>query len=130
MSTSILEACLTRLEAFSYSPAPQILWPNIQSTPPANGLWIEPGYFPNEPRDDTWDSACAEDRGFFQMLVGYRKGTGEIAASELADDLVAWFPKNTELGGVRVRKRPTRGPAYTDEDKAFIPITVYYIGLN
>lgn len=127
MSTNILEACHTRLKAFSYTPAPEILWPNIQETPPAEGLWIEAGYFPNEPADDTWDDGCANDRGFFQMLVGYRKGTGEIAASELADALVAWFPKKTDLGGVMVRKKPTRGPAFTDEDKVFIPITVFYL---
>ncbi len=130
MSTDILTACLTRLQSFSYSPAPTILWPNVQSTPPATGLWLEPGYFPNEPIDDTWSQDCAETRGFFQILVGYRKGTGEISASELADAVVAWFPKTTALDGVVVRKRPTRGPAYVDEDKCFIPITIYFIGMT
>lgn len=127
MSTDNLEAFLTRLNAFSYSPAPQILWPNIQATPPATGLWIEAGYFPNEPIDNTWGDDCANDRGFFQMLVGCRKGTGETTASDLADALVAWFPKGLEIGTVTVRKRPTRGPAFVDEDKVFIPITVHYL---
>ena len=131
MSTAIFEACLTRLRNFSYSPAPEILWPNKQEKPPQTGLWIEPGYFPNEPIDPGWENdSCVEERGFFQMLIGYRKNTGETAASELADALVAWFAKGTDLGGVVVKKRPTRGPAYVDEDKVFIPITVHYLGIT
>ena len=106
------------------------MWPNVQSTPPDTGLWLEPGYFPNRPRDETWDTDCAETRGFFQILVGYRKNKGETAASELADAVVAWFPKTTPLDGVLVRERPTRGPAYNDDDKVFIPITIYYIGIT
>lgn len=130
MSTDILTACLTRLQSFSYSPAPAIMWPNVQSTPPDTGLWLEPGYFPNKPIDEAWDAGCAETRGFFQILVGFRKGTGEIIASELADAVIAHFPKTTDLGGVLVRERPTRGPAYNDDDKVFIPITIYYIGIT
>ena len=138
MSTEILTACLTRLQAFSYSPEVPVLYPGVNQEPPDTGPWIEASLFPNEPRDNSWDpSQCAEDRGFFQMLVGYRPGMvfaglyGEVAASEVADALVAWFPKAYELGGVRVMKRGTRGPSYVEDgNKLFIPLTIHYSGVN
>ena len=132
MSTNILRACFDLLDTLSYSPMPEILWPGKQQKPPEEGFWLEAGYFPNEPQDDTWGAdSCAEDRGFFQVLVGYRKGAGEIAPSELADAVVALFPKATSLDGVQVRKRATRGPAFVDQgDKLFIPVTIYYRGFQ
>lgn len=132
MSTSILTACFTRLQTLAYSPAPEILWPGLNQTPPDSGLWLEPGYFPNEPTDRTWQAdSCAEQRGFFQVLVGYRPGSGEVAPSQLADAIVALFAKGTDLSGVVVTKQPTRGPSFVDEgDKLFIPVTVNYRGFE
>jgi len=130
MSTTILQACFEHLQTLAYSPAPAVLWPGLNQEPPDTDLWLEPGFFPNEPVDDTWpNDSCAEQRGFFQVLVGYRPGAGEIAPSELADAVVALFSKGTDLGGVVVRKQPTRGPSFVDEgDKLLIPVTVYYRG--
>ena len=132
MSTSILTACLTQLQTLDYSPAPTILWPGLNQEPPQDGLWLEAGYFPNEPIDRTWNNdSCAEQRGFFQVLVGYRPGDGEIAPSELVDAVLDLFPKGTDLGGVVVTKQPTFSPAFADEgDKLFIPVTINYRGFE
>jgi hypothetical protein len=132
MSTNILTACFERLQTLSYSPAPTVLWPGLNQTPPQDGPWLEAGYFPNEPLDRTWNAdSCAEQRGFFQVLVGYRPGDGEIEPSELADAVVAHFPKALDLGGVVVTKQPTRGPSFVDEgDKLFIPVTISYRGFE
>jgi hypothetical protein len=131
-TTDILEAAFQKLASFVYSPAPEILWPGIQETPPESGMWLQPGFFPNEPEDMAWDDdACVDTRGFFQILIYFRPGQGLVAPSELADALIAFFPKGFELGPVRVRKRPWQSPAVTeDASKLFIPVTVPYKGLT
>jgi len=131
-TTDILEAALSALNAFPYSPTPTILWPGIQSSPPDEGIWLVPGLFPNETRDIAWDNdSCVDTRGFFQILVYYRPGQGQIEPSELADALVSYFPKGSGIGPVRVRKRPWQSPAVVeDADRIFIPVTVPYEGLT
>lgn len=131
-TTDILEAAFQKLKAFIHDPQPEILWPGIQENPPDAGMWLQPGFFPNEPGDIAWDDdACVDTRGFFQILIYFRPGQGLIDPSELADALIAFFPKGFELGPVRVRKRPWQSPAVTeDSSKLFIPVTVPYKGLT
>ncbi len=133
-TTDILKAAFEKLEAFVYSPQPPILWPAVVRTEgtPESGMWLQPRFFPNEPNDIAWDdSACVDTRGFIQILVYYRPGQGPVDPSELADALIAHFPKGTDLGPVRVRKRPWQSPAVTeDSSKLFIPVTVPYLGLT
>jgi len=131
-TTEILEAALEKLNSFVYSPQPDILWPGIQDEPPQSGLWLQPSFFPNEPDDIAWDNdACVDTRGFLQILVYYRPGQGQLDPSALADALIAYFPKGSALGPVRIRKRPWQSPAVVDDaDKLFIPVTVPYKGLT
>ncbi len=131
-TTLILEAALQKLESFVHLPQPQILWPGIQETPPKNGMWLQPGFFPNEPDDLAWDNdACVDTRGFFQILVYFRPGQGPLDPSKLADTLIAFFPKGLDLGPVRVRKRPWQSPMVTeDASKLYIPVTIPYKGLT
>jgi hypothetical protein len=131
-TTDILEAAFQKLKAFVYSPAPEILWPGVNEDPPQSGMWLQPGFFPNEPEDIAWgDDSCVDTRGFFQILVYYRPGQGQEAPSEMADALIAFFPKGLALGPVRVRKRPWQSPAVTEDgSKLFIPVTIPYQGLT
>lgn len=128
-TTEILTAFFERLETLGYSPMPPIAWPGKSFKPPASGFWLEARVFPNEPINLAWDDAgIIESRGFCQILIGYRPEHGEIGASELADAVVQHFYKGTELGPVKVRQLPTRGPSFDDEDKLFIPVTIPYQG--
>lgn len=131
-TTAIIEAAFQLLETFTYLPQPAILYPGIQSEPPQTGMWLQPSVFPNEPADIAWENdACVDTRGFFQVLVYFRPGQGLIDPSELADALIAFFPKGSTLGPVRVLKRPWQSPAVTeDASKLFIPVTVPYKGLT
>lgn len=131
-STDILEASMQKLTLFSYSPQPEIMWPGKQQDPPEEGMWLEPGFFPNEPVDPVWDNnACVDTRGWFQIMVYFRPGQGQIEPSELADALIAFFPKGSDLGPVRVRKRPWQSPMVTeDPSKLYILVTVPYKGLT
>lgn len=131
-ATVILNACLELLEDFVYVPQPVVMWPGIQTDPPDEGFWLEPKLFPNENMDPAWDDdACARVRGFFQIKVYYRvrPDAGVIQPMQLADALIAHYPKGTVLGPVRVRKKPYQSP-YIDEDasRSFIPVTVPYQG--
>lgn len=129
-TTEILTAFFERLDTLAYSPQPPIAWPGIKFEPPASGEWLEARVFPNEPTNLGWENAAAvESRGFCQVLVVYRPERGEIGASELADAVVQHFYKGTDLGPVKVRKMPTRGPSVEDGDKCFIPITIPYLGV-
>lgn len=131
-ATEILTAFLARLKLFTYSPQPDVLWPGIQADPPDEGMWLKPAFFPNRNRDRHWDDdGCVERRGFFRVLVYYRvrPDLGQIVPSELADAIVAHFPKGTELGPVCVIEEPSQDPAI-DEDpsKSYIPVTIRYLG--
>jgi hypothetical protein len=131
-TTDILEAAFQRLDSFSYSPQPEVLWPGIKTQPPESEIWLQPGLFPNEPDDIVWDiDACIDTRGFFQILVYFRPGQGQVEPSEIADALIAHFPKGLELGPVRVKKRPWQSPMVTeDASKLYIPVTISYKGLT
>lgn len=130
-ATDILEACLARMETLGISPALPIAWPGIVFTPPGTGMWLEAKLFPNEPRDLAWDAdGCALQRGFLQVMVGYRPGGGQVNASQVADAVIAHFPKATELGPVRVSKRPYQTPPLTEADKLYIAVTIPYSGIT
>lgn len=130
-TTDILEGCLERLQSIGLSPVIPIAWPGVNFTPPAEGMWLEAKLFPNEPMDPSWNNdSCTIARGFFQVIVGYRPGTGEIAASTIADAVIAHFAKGTELGPVRVIKKPWRSPAIEDGAKSLIPVTIPYRGFT
>jgi len=131
-TTDIIEAAFQQLMVFPYSPAPEILWPGIQNEPPQEGIWLQPNVFPNEPNDIAWDDdACVDTRGFIRVLVYFRPGQGVIEPSELADALIAFFPKGSQLGPVRVRKRPWQSSVITeDSSKLFISVTIPYKGLT
>lgn len=131
-TTEILEAALAKLETFVYVPQPEIMWPGIQEDPPQEGIWLQIRFNPNEPHDDAWSNdACIDTRGHLRILVYFRPGQGQLVPSELADALIAFYPKGSALGPVRVSKRPWQSPMVTeDSSKLFIPVTVPYMGLT
>ena len=133
MSTSqILRAALDRLDTFVYSPQPDIIWPGIQDDPPETGIWLKPGFFPNDPENIAWDDdSCVDARGYFQILVYFRPGAGTLDPTRLADQLCMFFPKGLQLAGVRVRERASQFlPVTEDASKIFIKITIPYLGLT
>lgn len=131
-TTAILGSFLNRLDSFSELP---IAWPGMPKTPPSTGMWLEALFFPNEGRDLAWDNDSQQDTlGFFQLSVYYRPGKGanqvsQIAAMEIADAIIYYFPKGFPVGDVKVRKEPWQGPAVNLKGKSFIPITIPYRGI-
>ncbi len=130
-TTEILTAALEKLETFVYVPPPEIIWPGIQKSPPETGIWLQVRFAPNEPYDYNWGEGCVDTRGHIRILVYFRPDQGQLDPSELADALIAFYPKGFELGPVRVRKRPWQSPMVTqDASKLYIPVTIPYMGLT
>jgi hypothetical protein len=131
-TTDIVEAAFQKLETFVCVPQPVIFYPGLESNPPQSGMWLEAKVFPNEPGNIAWDNdSCVDTRGFFQVLVYFRPGQGVLEPGRLADALIDFFPKGSDLGPVRVRKRPWQSPIVTeDSSKLFIPVTIPYMGLT
>ncbi len=131
-TTQILRAALERLEDFTYAPQPVVLWPGISGDPPDDGMWLLPGFFPNEPENISWDDdSCVDTRGYFQILVYFRPGMGVEQPIILADALIVHYPKGLALGTVRVHRRAWQKLAITeDASKLYIPITISYLGLT
>ena len=129
-TTEIMLAAFDRLKAFDFDPQPEIIWPGHKTEPPDAGIWLEPGFFPNEPDDIAWDDGCMDTRGFFQVLIYYRPGHGQVEPSQLADALIAHFPKGLALENVRIRKRAWQAPSITHDDgsKLYILVTIPYKG--
>ena len=130
MTTSIFKAFVKAVDSFaqSYSPDIPVMWPNKGDDPPDTGMWLEARFFPNRPFDNTWAETCGTAKGFCQLIAATRKGQGEVDVSELADDIVAAFPKGKDIGGARVSEQPTRAPAINDDSRFYIPVTIYYTG--
>ena len=130
-TTDIVLAAFQRLQTFTYTPQPDIIWPGHQGTPPASGMWLEPGFFPNETNDITWnDDGCVNATGFFQVLVHFRPGVGQAQPVAMADAIIRHFPKGLPLGPVRVHKRGWQALSVEDDDDVFIPITIPFRGLT
>jgi hypothetical protein len=132
-TTDVLKAFLTKVQTFANgeSPSIKVAYPNVDFKPGSSSMWLEARYFPNESETVTWGNQEAHVAiGFLQVLVMYRTGVGQIAASELADKLITAFPKGTVISNVSVRRRPSQAPAVQLDDKAFIPITISYRGLT
>ena len=131
-TTEILQAGIDKLKSFVYDPQPEILYPGVGEDPPDTGMWLVLKFFPNEPKDIAWDNdGCVDTRGFFRVLVFLRPGQGQLDPSELADALIAFFPKGLVLGSVRVRKRPWQSPMIVpDASKSYISVTIPYKGLT
>ena len=132
-ATDILSDFMERLDALVLSPVLPVIWAGMKETPPSTGMWLEVRYFPNEPKDLTVDNDSQQDTlGFFQVAVFYRPTKGQnlqIAASEVADLIIAHFPKGFEMNEVRVRKGPWQSPAVDLEGMSFIPVTIPYRGI-
>lgn len=130
-TTDILTASLSHLETLSYSPAPEIAWPNVSFDPPSEGPWLEAMLFPNEPTNLTWDdTAVSRYLGLIQVLVCYRPDEGQQVASELADFVIAHFAKGTVLASARVQRTPWQAPAVMErKDRIFIPVRIPYVAI-
>lgn len=134
MTASVIRsAFFGRLTAYGgVFDAKPVLWPGVSQKPPESGQWLEPKLFPNEPAVYGWElNSQVLHRGFFQILVGFRPGRGEGEAIDTAQRLARLFPYGFHVSqGIRVSQAPTLGPTIYREHRAYVPLTIPYLGFN
>jgi hypothetical protein len=130
-TTTILKAMLANLDAIVLSPVLPIAQPGIPEDPPAIGMWLEARFFPNEVRDLVWNNhARVLVKGYLQVAVGWRPSEDSLmAASRVADTIIAGFEKGLEVGPARVKKTPWTSSAIDLPDKSLLPIIIPYMGI-
>ena len=109
-----------------------VFFPGVEYTPPSSGMWLLVRHFPNENEDLAWDDEAPYlVRGFFQVEVNYRHNyKGIWPASELADTIIAAFPKGAPIADVSVEKAPWQSPEIVEDGRNFIPVTIPYYGTS
>lgn len=124
----ILTGALSHMD--SYSTSLPIAWPGVKFTPPQTGAWFEVRHFPGEPDHFGYGNTAKQDfRGFVQVSVFGRPGSGIVGLTEEAEGIVSHFAKGTLLGLVVVRVRPYVSPAIYEDSFIQIPVTIPYRGV-
>lgn len=116
--------------AVQSSPPFQVAYPDVHFDPPDDGMWLEVRYFPNE--SDNYgiaDDGGTVHKGFFQVGVCYRSGSGLVAPLTLVGSVIAEFSKGTILGPCRVDREPWASAVLSMDDKLIVPVTIPYRAL-
>lgn len=128
----IIKAALDKLQSGG-PPGVPVAWPGISFDPPSGpeARWLEASIFPAEPDNIAWQSDSPHRyEGFIQVLVGFRPNRlGAKAAWDLAGHVIALYPKGTQIGPVKVSRRPGLGPLVAENGRNSIPVTIRYLGV-
>lgn len=137
VEANIFLALITRLQALVFTPALQIAGPNVPfpaagQTKPAN--YLEVTYLPNRTTTRTVGPGKQQHRGIMQVTVHYSSGTGIINPLQIADQIIAHFPKDLVLyqSGVRVKiwRKPYAIPMAPESGSLMVPVTIEYESFN
>lgn len=122
MSTkAIYDAFCADVTTFAQAQSPElpVSWPNIDFTPPSSGQWLRVLAFWNDSQDIGMEvGAAVEDKGFFRIFACTRQGEGVAVIQDLADDIVAEFPKRHAFGGAYVERTPGKSGPNTNDSNA------------
>lgn len=136
-TASIEDALLARLGTLVTTPPCQFAWPSIDYTPAQGQPYLLPSVMPNR-TDEGGLGAGAPERhlGLFQVTVYAPSGSGVAPASELADQVIAHFPRGSVIVGSGVRVRvgsfngssgvPYRSQGYSENGWTVVPVTIPY----
>lgn len=116
--------------AAGLSPPMAVSYPGISFTPPAEGMWLEVRWFPNETQNYGIPNAGPFlMQGFGQVSACYRIGSGIVGGLSVAGAIVSALGKGTVLGRVKVERQPWISAVITEDDRLMHPITIPYRGL-
>ena len=108
------------------------LWPtplpiyynNVDTTLPST-THLRPSVLP-APTDTIGVNTLGQEKGIFQVSVYVKKGVGQLAAIEIAEDLITLFPRNLELTGVRLDKYGSIAPSFFSDGWQVTPVSFEY----
>lgn len=128
MAADIRLALSARLASLVLSPAMPIAWEGVEFDPPPVTGYLDVQLFRSATNRQFIGSADPHQRlGFLQVAVMVAPGddgAGVMRADRIADAIVAHFPCDLRLGGVRITARPNVAGGFPDGAWWRLPISV------
>lgn len=122
--SAIYDALLTRCGTVpgSYPTS----YPNQTFSPPQTAPYLLVEVFPNRPR---WEALGPGklDQGVLQITVVSPKRTGLIPIAEIANTILAHFPKGLRFDGVRVAGEPWVAQPLIEASEIRLPVTIPWV---
>lgn len=106
---------------------PAIFFSNTNDQPPA-GEHIRPKILPNSTRT-IGTADLDQEVGLIQISVYVKKGKGDERAAEIADAILAAFPRNLELTGLRIDLAGSAAGSFLVDGWQVTPTTIPYQNL-
>ena len=107
---------------------PSIIYPNIQKLEQeANHLRVS--VLP-APTQSVGISSLDQELGFIQALVYVKQGQGSIVASDIAEVVLALFPRNLKLTAFRIDRIGFTSPSFYDNTWLVLPVSISYQSLT
>lgn len=126
-NSTIYDAFATRLQQSGIDLP--VYYEGVDFNPPDRGQWLEFKHFPNENvKTFKADDGRVLERGFVQVCVYDRIGSGVMPAIRTAEKVSDVYPSGFVLGGVRVSKKPHISKPVIEGDRLFIALTINYHG--
>lgn len=119
---AIKTALFTHLESLSLGVT--IHYPNVASDLP-DGEFVIPTVLPATTRS-LGLVATNQELGLLQVSVFVKKGVGEIRSAEIAEAILAGFPRNLDLFEVRIDEAGSVGASFYDGSWQITPVTIPY----
>lgn len=103
-----------------------ITWENEDFTPPADGYLDVQLFRSGTERQYVQSAGTHVMLGFLQVAVMAPKDRGAVAADRIADQIVAHFPADLQLGPVRITQTPHVAGGFPDGALWRVPVTIYF----
>lgn len=113
--------------AAALSPPLPVIHGGVHGTPPDAARWLETRFFPNKTENyGLSNDGPSMQRGFFQITVGERPGSGLVRGMAVAGQVITAFPKGTKFGTFRVPVKPWISSVLQSGDRVLYPVTIRY----
>jgi hypothetical protein len=108
-------------------PELRVAWPGVTFTPPDAGMWLEASWHPNRTENyGIGNEGPSTLRGFGQVNICIRPGSGTAPLHRMAGELIRHFAKGTALAPARVYQRPYESNVLDAPDRTVVYVTIPY----
>lgn len=126
--TTIRKAFEKRLALMS--PALSTAFENVAFTPVTGTPFQRVNLLPGQPENPTIGNPYYREVGLFQITLCYPQNTGPALAEARAEAIIQHFKRSTSMTEdgqtVLVIRTPTKSPAYKENDRYCIAISIFY----
>ena len=131
IESDIETALFDRVASLALSPVLPIAWPNVDYTPPADGLYMSVQLFPNGVQRYSQTGADPKQRiGILQITVVTPLNQGPSNATLIASQIAEHFPADLIMrsGAVKVSvtDAPSIAPAIKTDASHDVPLSIPY----